>query len=119
MKIKYGIGFCLTALLMISSVACAKDVLPGKYSLSVAEVYGSRPRESVFILGGTSSIRGGETVCKSVASLKKLLSGLPLGSTLDWFPTCVEPAILKDNEIEDLKATCTKAGVVFTIHPSG
>jgi hypothetical protein len=96
-------------------------VPPSKYSLSIARVYDpsrSQP-EWVFILGGTGLIRGGETVCKSVGALKKLLAGLPRDSILDWHPSCGGEAEVLQEDIEDLKATCHKAGVMFTIHPSG
>ncbi len=92
-----------------------------QYSLSVAQVYessASKP-EWVFIFGGVSPTRGGETVCKTISSLKKLLSGLPRGSTLDWWPTCHgESEVLKDH-LEELKKICAKAGITFTIHPAG
>ncbi|HEY5042210.1 MAG TPA: hypothetical protein VIK53_09420 [Verrucomicrobiae bacterium] len=122
MKIKSSIAFGLAGLLMCLTVAFAADgIPPGKYSLSVARVYESNPSlpEWVFIFGGTNSVRGGETVCKSVASLKKLLAGLPRGSTLDWSPTCSGESEVLKGDIEDLKTICTKAGITFTIHPSG
>ena len=69
-------------LFTFASLVLAADTIPqNKYSLSVARVYESsleRP-EWVFIFGGTSAIRGGETVCRSPESLKKLLRGLPRG----------------------------------------
>jgi hypothetical protein len=71
----------------MAAAAFAADGMPaGKYSLSVAQVYESKSSqpEWVFIFGGTSPIRGGETVCKSIASLKKLFAGLPRGSSIDW-----------------------------------
>ena len=117
------IGFGLAALLMFSALACAADkVPPGKYSLSVARVYESSPArpEWVFILGGTGSQRGGETVCKSLSSLKKLFAGLPRGSTLDWSPTCdPEESKALQAALGELKTICRNAGVTFTIHPSG
>jgi len=128
MKIKSSIALCLTALFIVSSAVHAKDAPPGKYFLSVANVYESSPREMVFIVGGTDSLRGwgGQTVCKSVASLKKLLSGFPRGSTLDWYPSDCDGDVhrgqfkfLKDDDVEDLKAICAKAGIKFTIHPAG
>ncbi len=124
MKIQDVTAVCLAALLIVSTVASASDVPPGKYFLSIAEVYGSSPREWVFIVGGIDSTRGwgGESVCKSVASLEKRISELPRGSTLDWSPSDVDRGqskFLKEHDIEDLKALCAKAGVTFTIHPGG
>jgi hypothetical protein len=107
---------------MLASIALAVDAVPpGKYSLSVGRVYESkldRP-EWVFIFGGISATRGGETVCKSLATLKTLLKGLPRGSTLDWWRTCDgEPEALAGH-LDDLQKICTDAGIVFTIHPAG
>ena len=94
---------------------------PAKYSLSVGRVYESRPErpEWVFILGGTGTTRGGETVCKSPSTLKTLLKGLPRGSSLDWWPTCSGESEALAGHLDDLKKICTEAGIVFTIHPSG
>ena len=122
MKIKSNIVFGLAGLLMCLTVAFASDgIPPGKYSLSVARVYESNPSqpEWVFIFGGTGSVRGGETVCKSVASLKKLLAGLQRGSTLDWWPSCSGESIALDGHIDELKKICKEAGIVFTIHHTG
>ena len=109
-------------IITIASLVLAADGPPSnKYSLSVGRVYESKPErpEWVFIFGGTSGIRGGETVCKSPATLKTLLKGLPRGSTLDWWPTCRgESAVLADH-LDDLKKICKEAGIVFTIHPAG
>ena len=92
-----------------------------QYSLSVARVYEAKPEhpEWVFIFGGTSAIRGGETVCRSPATLKALLKGLPRGSTLDWWPTCEGESEALAGHLDDLKKICTEVGIVFTIHPSG
>lgn len=105
-----------------ASLLWAADSVPrNNYSLSVGRVYESkleRP-EWVFIFGGTSAMRGGETVCRSPETLKKLLRSLPRGSTLDWWPTCGGESEALDGHLDDLKKICTDAGVVFTIHPSG
>jgi hypothetical protein len=96
-------------------------VPPGRYSLSVGRIYESDPErpEWVFIFGGTGAIRGGETVCSTPASLKRLLKGLPRGSTLDWWPTCRGEADALAGHLDDLKNVCTEAGIAFTLHPSG
>ena len=109
----------LILLLLGFSNLPAADAPAEKYSLSVAQVYESNPQEWVFIFGGTGQYRGGETVCKSVAALKKLLIGLPRGSFLDWSPTCHGESVALKEDLEDLKKLCAKAGVIFTIHPSG
>ena len=104
-----------------SLVLAADAVPPNKYSLSVGRVYESKPErpEWVFIFGGTSAIRGGETVCRSPETLKKLLKGLPRGSTLDWWPTCDGESKALVSHLDDLKKICTDAGIVFTVHPAG
>jgi|SRR5665213_2409850 len=122
MRIKSSIVFGFAALLMFLTIAAAADKTPpGRYSLSVARIYESNLShpEWVFIFGGTDSVRGGETVCKSVTSLKKLLAALPPGSTLDWSPTCDGESEVLKSDIEDLKMICTKAGITLTIHPTG
>jgi hypothetical protein len=73
----------------------------------------------VFIFGGTSAVRGGETVCKSPEALKKLLKGLPRGSTLDWSPTCAGESEALAWHLDDLKKICTEAGITFSVHPAG
>jgi hypothetical protein len=112
----------LLLLLNFAPFASAADAVPAnKYSLSVGRIYESKPEhpEWVFIFGGTSAIRGGETVCKSPATLMKLLRGLPRGSTLDWHPTCSGESEALAGHLDDLKQACTDAGIVFTIHPAG
>jgi hypothetical protein len=104
-----------------SLLMAADAVPPSKYSLSVGRVYESKPEspEWVFIFGGTNAIRGGETVCSSPETLKKLLKGLPRGSTLEWWPTCSGESEALAGHLDDLKRICTDGGVVFTIHPTG
>jgi hypothetical protein len=111
----------LTALLFFATASLLLAAEPPKYSLSVGRVYESKPglQEWVFIFGGTSATRGGETVCKTPATLKKLIGGLPRGSSLDWWPTCSGESAALAADLEDLKKVCTEAGVVFTIHPAG
>jgi len=104
-----------------SWVLAADAIPPNKYSLSVGRVYESKPErpEWVFIFGGTSVARGGETVCRSPETLKKLLRGLPRGSTLTWSPTCHGESEALAGDLDDLKKICTEAGIELTIHPAG
>jgi hypothetical protein len=107
---------------MLASLATAADSIPpDKCSLSVARVYESKPErpEWVFIVGGTGTRRGGETVCKSPAALKTFLKGLARGSTLDWWPTCGGESQVLAGDLDDLKRICRETGIVFTIHPAG
>ena len=104
-----------------SDVRATNGATPSRYSFSIVHVYES-PRsqpEWVFILGGTGSLQGGVTVCKSVASLKKLLKGLPRGSVVDWSPTCDGESAVLEGDIQEVKNICSEAGVTFTIHPTG
>ena len=115
-------GFLSLLFTTLASLVLAADAVPpAKYSHSVGRVYETKPErpEWVFIFGGTSATRGGETVCRSPESLKKLLGGLPRGATLDWRPTCSGESEALAGHLEDLKKICTEAGVVFTIHPAG
>jgi hypothetical protein len=115
-------GILTLLFITFTSVILAADAIPPqKYSLSVGRVYESKPEspEWVFIFGGTNSIRGGETVCRSPESLKKLLRGLPRGSTLDWWPSCHGESEALAGHSDDLKRICAEAGVVFTIHAAG
>ena len=52
-------------------------------------------------------------MCKSPATLKTLLKGLPRGSTLDWWPTCSGESEALAGHLDDLKKICTDAGIVF------
>jgi hypothetical protein len=102
-------------------VLAADAVPPGEYSLSIGRVYESKAERPkwVFIFGGTSPVRGGEIVCRSAESLKRLLKGLPRGSTLHWWPTCGGESEALAKDLDDLKQICSEAGVQFTIHPAG
>jgi len=115
-------GILVLLFIMLAPAILAADAVPAnKYSLSVGRVYESKPAspEWVFIFGGTSAIRGGETVCRTPETLKKLLRGLPRGSTLDWWPSCHGESDALAGHLDDLKKICTDAGIVFTIHPAG
>lgn len=109
-------------LTLIGLIAGAIEPIPtARYSLSVGRVFESAPErpEWVYILGNTSSVRGGEIVCRTPAGLKALIKGLPRGSTLDWWPTCAGESNVLTAHLADLKKICASAGVVFTIHPAG
>lgn len=113
--------FVLLCIAFASSALAGDASLPPKYSLSIGRVYESTPEQPqwVFILGGTSAIRGGESVCMTPAALKTLLRSLPRGSTLDWWPTCKGESETLAAHLDDLKQICTEVGIAFTIHPAG
>jgi hypothetical protein len=110
----------LLLVLLAGAIHSRADEKPN-YSISVARVYESKPTspEWVFILGGVGPGRGGETVCKSLTSLKQLIAALPKGSTLDWWPTCSGESEVLGKDVDQLKDACIKAGVRLTIHPAG
>jgi hypothetical protein len=60
---------------------------------------------------------------KSIDSLKKFLSGLPPGSTLEWAPGCIrmgkEPLLSSEQEMEEFKAFCAESNINFVLTPSG
>jgi hypothetical protein len=115
-------GILTLLFIMLAPVILAADPVPAnKYSLSVGRVYESKPSspEWVFIVGGTSAVRGGETVCRTPETLKKLLRGLPRGSSLDWWPSCHGESEALAGHLDDLKKICTDSGIIFTIHPAG
>jgi hypothetical protein len=110
------------AIVMLASGVCAKEArTPPMYSLSVGRVFESTSEkpEWMYILGGTGTMRGGETVCKTPQSLKKLLVGLPRGSSLSWWPTCSGEQRALSEHLDELKEACIEAGVDFRIHPAG
>ncbi len=110
-KMKFAPSLMGLFLALSPSLLSAHDVPPGKYSLVVAEVYGSRASkpEYYFVFGGASDVRGGETICKTLESLKKLLAERPRGSMLDAWPVCTEPQRPSDAEVEDLEQSKYRA----------
>ena len=116
---KRAIGwFMLTAVFIMSGAALrSADKLPTpNYTLSLAAVYESNPMEWEFVFGGT-------TVCKTVASLKRLVAVLPSGSTLDWSSGCErlggEPLLSSEHDMADFKEFCKEKGISLVIHPAG
>ena len=115
----------IVALLLFAlsaGVWAAETTSEPSYSLSVGRVYqpkAGKP-DHVFILGGSSPVRGGEIVCNDAASLLALVKSLPRGAKLDWYPTCdgtAAGALMSD--LGSLRKACQDAGILFTIHPAG
>lgn len=63
--------------------------------------------------------RGGESVCKSLASLKALLNGLPKGFSVDSWPSGDGESQAMAGQLEEIKNACCEAGVALTVHPAG
>jgi hypothetical protein len=87
-----------------------------KYRMELAYIFDTDSPQYVFVIGGVIG-------CKSVASLKKYLSLLPPGSTLEWAPGCIqrgnEPLLSSEQEMEDFKAFCAEKNINFILVPSG
>jgi hypothetical protein len=87
-----------------------------KYRMELAYIFDTDSPEYIFVIGGVIGF-------KSVASLKKYLSILPPGSTLEWAPGCKrrsdEPLLSSEQEMEDFKAFCSEKNINFVLAPSG
>ena len=88
---------------------------PPKYRIELVYIFAADSPEFIFVIGSVGF--------KSVASLKKFLSNLPSGSTLEWAPGCKrvggEPLLSSDQEMEEFKAFCAERGINFILIPSG
>lgn len=88
---------------------------PPKLRMELVYIFEADLTEFIFVIGNTGF--------KTVDSLKKFVSTLPPGSTLEWAPGCIrfgkEPLISSEQEIESFKDFCAKSGVKFILIPSG
>ena len=88
---------------------------PPKYRMELVYIFEADATEFIFVVGNSGF--------KSVASLKKFLSDLPTGSTLEWAPGCKrigsEPLLSSESEMEDFKAFCAERNINFILVPSG
>ena len=88
---------------------------PPKYRMELVYVFEADATEFIFVVGNVGF--------KSVASLKRFLSNLPSGSTLEWAPGCKrigsEPLLSSEQEMEDFKAFCAERSINFILVPSG
>jgi hypothetical protein len=88
---------------------------PPTYRMEVAKVFDQEQTEFVFVIG--------KVAFKSVDSLKKFLSIVPPGSTLEWAPGCVrwgdEPLLSSDADMQDFKTFCAEKNIKFVLVPSG
>lgn len=88
---------------------------PPKYQLELIRIIDVDSTEFVFVVGKLGF--------KSVASLKKFLSTLPPGATLEWGPGCLrygdEPLLSSEQDLEEFRAFCIAKKINFIILPSG
>jgi hypothetical protein len=111
---------CLPVMLLLGILqAHAQDngqspVRP-KYELDLVRIIDADSTEYVFVVGKVGF--------KSVASLKRFLSNLPPGSTLEWNPGCRrfgdEPLLSSAEDIEDFRAFCSARKISFILVRSG
>ena len=86
-----------------------------KYRMELVYVFEGETPEFIFVIGSAGF--------KSVASLKKFVSNLAAGSTLEWSPGCVrmgdEPLLSSAEAMEEFKLFCAEHGINFILVPSG
>jgi hypothetical protein len=105
----------LLAVLQVGSQENAPTQTPPRYRMELVSIFEANNQEFIFVIGNTGF--------KSVASLKKFLSYLPPGSTLEWEPGCMrigsEPLLSSEQEMKEFKAFCVKRNINFILMPSG
>jgi hypothetical protein len=88
---------------------------PPKYRMELVYIFEADTPEFVFVIGSVGF--------KSIDSLKKFLSNLPAGSTLEWAPGCKrsgnEPLLSSEREMEDFREFCAEKHLNFILVPSG
>jgi hypothetical protein len=88
---------------------------PPKYRMELVYIFESHQTEFIFVIGNAGF--------KSVASLKRHLSGLPPGAILEWAPGCMrlggEPLLSSEPEMESFKAFCLERNINFVLIPTG
>lgn len=109
------------AVLLFTSVWCANAQDSGQvqspptYKMELVYIFDVDSTEFIFVIGKTGF--------RSIESLKKFLSDLPAGATLEWAPGCLrmggEPLLSSEQEMEDFKAFCVERNINFILVPSG
>ena len=88
---------------------------PPKYRMELVYIFEANSAEYVFVIGNIGF--------KSLDSLKKYISNMPAGSTLEWAPGCLrrgnEPLLSSEREIKEFEAFCARNKVKFVLVPSG
>ena len=117
-RFKYLLLFSMI-LLSVGLRADAQETAPAqpppKYRMELVYIFDPEPTEFIFVIGNSGF--------RSVDSLKKFLSSLPPGSTLEWAPGCMrrgnEPLLSSEREMEDFKTFCAERDINFVLVPSG
>lgn len=88
---------------------------PPKYRLELVYIFDSDSTEYIFVVGNVGF--------KSVTALKRFLSDVPPGSTLEWAPSCrqtgSEPLLSSEQDMEEFKAFCASKKITLVLVPSG
>jgi hypothetical protein len=105
----------LSAMLRADAHENQQEQSPTTYRMELVYIFDKDPPEFVFVIGNVGF--------KSVDSLKKFLSSVPPGSTLEWAPGCVrwghEPLLSSEREMQEFKAFCVEKNLKFVLVPSG
>lgn len=118
---RHLIRSCLILVLAVLSLkaqentASPESSAPLKYRMELVYIFEDNTQEFIFVVGNTGF--------KSVASLKKFLSALPEGATLEWAPGCIrmggEPLLSSEQDMKEFKAFCAQKNIKFILIPSG
>ena len=88
---------------------------PPKYRLELVYIFESNETEFIFVVGNSGF--------RCVSTLKRFISGLPPGSTLEWAPGCRrlgnEPLLSSEADMADFVRFCEECKVKFILVPSG
>ena len=111
---------CLLAMLLLSVLHVhaqkkRRPPPPTKYELELVYIFEANPTEFIFRIDNFGF--------KSVASLKKFLSGLTPGSILEWSPGCIrygrEPLLSSAQDMQDFRAFCAANKIKLIVVPAG
>lgn len=105
----------LSAMLRADAHENQQEQSPPTYRMDLVYIFDKDSTEFVFVIGNVGF--------KSVDSLKKFLSSVPPGSTLQWAPGCLrwghEPLLSSELEMQEFKALCVEKNLKFVLVPSG
>ena len=113
---RFFAGFLIVFLMHAPALRAQEpDPQPPKYRLELVYIFDSNVTEFIFVVGNSGF--------RSVSSLKKFISGLPPGSTLEWAPGCRclgnEPLLSSEADMADFVQFCEECKVKFILVPSG
>jgi hypothetical protein len=112
---KFLLWLFMVSLLTVLSANAQENIPPPKYRLELVYIFEGDTPEIIFVIGNVGF--------KSVESLKKFVSTLPPGSTLEWAPGCSriggEPLLSSEQEMKEFKAFCVERKINLILIPSG